>query len=123
MTTLPTQAHVRFAQWLDWTGLTTDAVADKIGCSQGAVSLVSNGHRTPGAILSTAIAKATRRWPKGPIRAAEWREKKAGLTKKDLSILDALVAQAMGGKRKLCSAHRKALPELRRKTLALKKAA
>lgn len=122
MTTLPTQAHVRFAQWVDWTGLTTDAVAGKIGCSQGAVSLVSNGHRTPGAVLSTAIAKATRRWPEGPIRAAEWREKKSGLTKKDLSILDALVALAMGGKRKMRKAELEALPELRRKTLALKKA-
>jgi transcriptional regulator with XRE-family HTH domain len=73
-----TPAHERFARWCKWLGVSQEAVAKKLGCTQGMVSYLLRGERQPGLGLALAIqremklARRGKRFPGGPIDPSHW---------------------------------------------------
>jgi transcriptional regulator with XRE-family HTH domain len=65
-------ARGRFRRWVKWLGESQEQVAARLGCTQGHVSDLLNGHRRAGPGVGLAIERATSEWPSGPIAFAEW---------------------------------------------------
>lgn len=70
----------RLSAWIDWSGLSQQAVADRIGCTQ---AFVSQLRRRQKRLTSVTIAVAIRdmtaemradgaTWGPGPIEVTEW---------------------------------------------------
>lgn len=64
----------RFRAWLEWTGESQEAVAERLGCSQSAISKTCAGKRRLGMRLAHAVERESATWPHGPIRSSEWVE-------------------------------------------------
>ena len=67
-----TTARDRFAQFIDDHTLSQRSVSEKLGCSQGLVSKIRLGQRSPGLDIAFRIERLTRDWEHGPILASEW---------------------------------------------------
>jgi transcriptional regulator with XRE-family HTH domain len=72
MSTDMIQARERLARWFEQTGLSQAAAAEKIGCTQGALSRALSGERGVGLELASLFETATEGWSEGPILASEW---------------------------------------------------
>ena len=75
----PARARRRLQAWIDWLGqtqgsaaATQEAVASRLGCTQGHVSALLLGKRGAGLKVSAAIERESVSWPLGPIRGWEW---------------------------------------------------
>ncbi|GAB5548937.1 MAG: hypothetical protein SangKO_086970 [Sandaracinaceae bacterium] len=64
----------RFAEWIEATGVGREGVAALLKCAPSYVSLLKTGRRTPSLKIAARIERYSRRWPEGPIMAAEWAE-------------------------------------------------
>ena len=65
-------AHIRFARWIEYLGISDAEVARKIGCDASYPPKIRVGRRTPGLDLAHAIERLSADWPDGPIRTEEW---------------------------------------------------
>lgn len=65
-------ARDRLARFLADEGLSQAQAGERFGCSQGLVSKLLRGERSPGRQLANRIADATAGWKDGPIASREW---------------------------------------------------
>lgn len=65
-------ARDRLARFISDEGLSQARAGELFGCSQGLISKILRGERTPGRQLANRIADATGKWRHGPIASREW---------------------------------------------------
>jgi transcriptional regulator with XRE-family HTH domain len=63
----------RFKAWRAWRGWSQSEAAAALGCSQALVSQIERGDAVVSKLaLAVRIEHASKDWPEGPIRVAEW---------------------------------------------------
>ena len=71
-------ARRRLKAWMEWADLQQEDVGERIGLTQGAVSMLLRGKiKKPSYEVVRAIERETKAWPEGPIMSDEWFSRRA----------------------------------------------